>query len=61
MDRGPGSTFFIANEELAAVAGDCSEALLTLEELLAEEAQPDVPTTSDVPTANGAQAENRSH
>lgn len=60
-DRGPGSIFFIANEELAAVAGDCSEAPLTLEELLAEEAQPDVPTTSDVPTANGAQAENRSH
>lgn len=33
----------------------CSAALLTVEELLAEEA------TSVIPTAHGAQAENRSH
>lgn len=50
-----------AYKECATVAGDYSAAPLTWKELLAEEAQPDVPATSVVPTANGAQAGNRSH
>lgn len=44
----------VADEELAAVAGDCSADPLTLEELLAEEVQPDILATSIVHTANGA-------